>query len=106
MIVVRARSCRTGAATGDDERRIELGERLERERALVQPRVGKLEPRLVEHEVVHQQQVEVDRARPVPRPLAHPAELALDLEQRREERRGARDVSSATAALRNRGWSR
>ena len=50
--------------------------------------MGQLQTRLVEHEVVHQQQVEVDGARPVPRPLADPAELAFDLEQRREERSG------------------
>src|SRR3954451_2347543 len=74
-----------GAATGDDELRIELGERLEREGTLVQPGMRKLEARFVEHEAVHQEQVQVDRAWPVAWPLAHPAELALDLEQRREE---------------------
>ncbi len=73
------------AVTGNVELRIELGERLEREGTLVQAWMGQLEPRLVELEAVHQQQVEVDRARAVSWPVAHPAELPLDLEQRREE---------------------
>src|SRR4051794_39469760 len=47
--------------------------------------MGKLETRLVEHEVVHQQQIEVDRTRAVARPFADPSELALDVEQRREK---------------------
>jgi len=63
---------------GDDQRRIELGEWLEGERALVQAGVRELETRLVEHEVVHQEQVEVDRPGPIPWPLADPAQLALD----------------------------
>ena len=43
---------------------------------------------------------------PVARPLARPAELALDVEQRREQCPGASEVSIAAAPLRNRGWSR
>ena len=33
--------------SGDDDARIQLGERLERKRALVQPRMGKFKPWLV-----------------------------------------------------------
>ena len=56
---------------------------------------------------VHQQEVEVDRARPVARPVARAPELPLDLEQRGEERcrRRAR-CRSRRRALRNGGWSR
>ena len=69
------------AAARHDERRIELCERLERERALVQPRVRQRQPRHVERDALHEQQVEIDGARPVPRPLAGAAELPLDLEE-------------------------
>ena len=42
--------------------------------------------RLAQVDRVGDEQVEVDRAWPVPWPLAHPPELALDVEQRREQR--------------------
>ena len=74
-------------AARHDERRIELRERLERERPLVQARMRKLEARLGDDEVVHQQEIEVDRPRPVALARARRAELLLDLEQGGEERR-------------------
>ena len=87
------RSCCTGPRPGTTSDGIELGERLEREHPLVQARMRELEAGLVDREPVHQQEVEVDGSRAVPRPRAHPPELPLDLEQRREEgRRSQRGI--------------
>ena len=95
-----------GPAAGDDQAGIELGERLQDERPLVEPRMRDGQPgssRLV----AVQEQVEVDRPRPEARPLAGPPERALDREQGVEERARARaSVSRAAAPLRKRGWSR
>ena len=43
------------------------------------------QPWLVDRHALHEQQIEVDRPWPVPRPVARPAELALDVEQHDEE---------------------
>ena len=85
ILVSSQRGRATVPAAGHDERRIDLDERLEREGPLVQARVGQRQPRLVDGDAVDEEQIEVDRARPVARPLARPAELALDVEQGREE---------------------
>ena len=74
-----------GPAARYDNRRVELDERLEGEDPFVQARMGKREPGLVERDALDQQQVEVHGARAVPWPLARPAELTLDLEQRGEQ---------------------
>src|SRR3546814_4332916 len=64
------------------------GQRHQRERAFVQVRVRHAQARLVDHRVAEQQQVEVERARAPARIvfLAVAAELALDIEQRIEQR--------------------
>ena len=72
------------AVAGDDEVGVELGERLESEGTLVQPRVRDRQPRLVDDDVVYQEEVEVDRPRAVPRPEARATELPLHLEERSE----------------------
>ena len=64
---------------------IELGERLEDERSLGEPRVRHGEPRLVDRLVAVEEKVEVDRPRPEPRPGALAPERALDREQPFEE---------------------
>ena len=77
------------AAAGHLEAGIELGERLENEAALVQARVRDAEPGLVDLPVAVQQEVEVERARPVlRRALALATEAALDLEQPVEQLAG------------------
>ena len=63
---------------GDDEIRVELGQRLESESPLVEPRMRDGEPRLVERLVAVEEQVEVDRPRPEARTLADPPEGAFD----------------------------
>ena len=72
---------------GKLEAGVELGERLEREAALVQPRVRNPKPRLANRLVAVQEQVEVDRPRAEARAVAHPAESALDVEEPGEELR-------------------
>ena len=73
-----------GALPRHDQGGIELGERLERERALVEPGMRDRETRLVEHDVSVDEQVEVDRPR-APALLAHAAETTLHVEQEPEE---------------------
>ena len=73
-------------APRDDELRLEVRERLEREAALVEPWVGQREARLVEDEVAVDEEVEVERPRPeanLLRPVA--AQILLDLEEHRQE---------------------
>lgn len=70
---------------GNDERRVELGERLEREAPLVQSRMRHRQTRLVAQLVAVDEQIEVDRARTVPLPVADAPELTLDGEQLVEE---------------------
>ncbi len=71
-----------------DDRRIELRERFEDERPLVETRVRKRQPGLVEDDAGDEEEVEIDRARPVARTVTRPAEVSLDLEQNGEERLG------------------
>ena len=90
-----------------DERGLELGQRGERECPLVEARVGNRQARLVDRDAVEQQEIEVDDPWPVPRPLARPAQLALDVEQgcqqsiRRERWCRSRQRRSGTEAGRD-----
>lgn len=75
----------------DDERGIELGERLEREATLVDTRMRYSQTRLVDDLVPVHQQVEIEGSRP-PALTANPPELTLDAQERlqkllRSERR-------------------
>lgn len=73
------------AATGNLQLRIELGERLEREPPLVQPRMGNAEARLLDDEVAVDEEVEVECPRPPALAVPHAPELALDGEQLAEK---------------------
>ncbi len=79
-----------GAATGNDERGIEVGQRLQGEATLVQARVRNREARPLEGLIPVEQEIEIDRARAPAR--AHPSfatQVALDREQPVEQvRRG------------------
>ena len=68
-----------------DQGRIELHERLECECALVQPGVRQRQSRRSKRQVVHEQQVEIDRAWTIARSRPGAAELPLDLEERVQE---------------------
>ncbi len=67
------------------DRRVELDERFEGERPLVQARVWEREPGLVHGDALDQQQVEIHGAWSISRSLACPAELTLDMQQRAEQ---------------------
>jgi hypothetical protein len=69
------------AATGDDEARSQLHERLEDEAALVQARVRDGEPRLLDLLVAVEEEVEVEGPRPVLAGDTDAAEALLDREQ-------------------------
>ena len=86
----------------DDEAGIELGERLEGETALVEPRMRHVEARLVDGLVAVEEEVEVDRPRPEPAAPSRRGRGALDLEQALEQlpAAGARS-RRATAPFRN-----
>jgi subtilisin family serine protease len=71
--------------TRHDQERIEIGERLQHKAALVEPWVRHREPRLVDHDPVDEQQVEVDRPRTKARAVAGAPECQLDAEQGHEE---------------------
>jgi hypothetical protein len=76
--------------------RIQLGERLEGEAALVQARMGNSQPWLVYELVGVDEQIEVDRPWPPPCPVANAPELTLDAEKDVEElprRKGRLDGS-------------
>ena len=73
------------SAVREPEGGIELSEWLEDEPSLGEPRVRHGEPRLVDRLVPVEEKVEVDRARPEPRPRALAPERALDGEQAFEE---------------------
>ena len=73
-----------GALPRHDQARIELGERLESERAIAESRVRNRQTRLVEHDIAVDQQVEVDGPR-TEALVADPPEPALDLEERSEQ---------------------
>src|SRR5438552_1567343 len=66
----------------------ELGERLQHESALVEPRMWDTEPRLVDLLGAVEQEVEVERPRPARRALAAAAVLGLDPQQELEQRPG------------------
>ena len=72
--------------TGDLERRVQLGERLEREPSFREARMGDGQPGLVDDLVAVEEQVEVDQSRAEAGAFAPPpAELLLDREQAVEE---------------------
>ena len=98
--LVASRRSLHGPVTRHDELRVELGERLERERALVQARMRERQPRLVDRDALHQQQVEVDRPRPVARPRrASGRARARPRAARRGAPAGRSEVSIATARV-------
>ena len=100
---------RTGAsdtvARPGTRARIELGERLEREAALVEAGCGTSGPARRSSPPV-EEEVEVDRARPdagTPSRV-RPSERSIS-SRTSSSSRGASSVSTATAPFRNRGWS-
>jgi subtilisin family serine protease len=79
---------RCPSATRNKHVGVELHERLERERALVESRVREVEFGERKDDVVVEQQVEIDRPRAVPPPLPHTAQRLLDLQKHVEQRDG------------------
>ena len=87
--VQRAKHLGGSPAARHEGVRRQLGERLEREPALVETRMRHVETWLVQHEVTVEQQVEIDRARaPAFLVVAGAAEPALDVEQDVEQLAG------------------
>src|SRR5690349_19063963 len=82
----RREKCLHRALFGHGQVRIELRERLEDEAAFVEARMRDREPRLLDHLVPVEQQVEVDRARAEARAVACPAELAFHRQKQVEQR--------------------
>ena len=70
-----------------DQHRRQLGQGRQGERALGQPRVGDRQPLAGDDQIVVQQDIEVDLARPVA-VAGPPADRALDPLERREQLRG------------------
>jgi hypothetical protein len=69
----------------EQEPGVQLDERLEDEPSLREPRVRNREPRLVDHLLSVEQEIEVDRARAISRPGPLAPEPALDAEETSEE---------------------